>query len=468
MCHCRTLSFDGPDMDMLSTDPDTMMRLGDDLGDQQMLGPFGRPGEPAVGSRSVTARLLAFAALLISVRPGRPTFGFACLLVFTACALADVFLEEGLFALPLWLGIPMPEGTGPTLSLTLAAGAWAGRRILRPAPQVRCRPASEDLARAADIVARHPNASAGLVRLGDKHVLFCEDREAFIMYARHNRSWVALFDPVGPREKWPGLVLKFMNAARADGCRPVFYQVSPEFLPSAVDARLKPYKLGEQAVVDLARFDLKGGAWLKLRRSINRAERDGLQFALLQPSEVPAVLDELLSVSRQWLAAHNAGEKGFSLGTFQPAYVAASPVAVVRIEGRIVAFANILTADNGREAFIDLMRHVPGTHRGLMDLLFVRTMESLKAHGFSTMNLGMAPLAGLSDHQAAPLWNHIGRRIFRHGERFYNFQGVLSFKSKFDPAWQPRYLAVASGVPIASLYDVTMLIGGGLKNLLRR
>ncbi|WP_377295816.1 GNAT family N-acetyltransferase [Rhizobium sp. SGZ-381] len=463
-------------MDMLSTDPDEIMLL-DDMHDQQAPGrqsgfargrPVRAPSGPPSQALRMVAGLLAFAALLLRVRPGRPTFGFACLLAFTASVLGDLFLDEGVLALPLNLSETLPDGTGPTLSLTLLAGAWAGRRFLRPAPEPKRGPAPEDLARAAEIVAGQPNASAGLVRLGDKHVLFSDSRETFIMYACHGRSWVALFDPVGPRSEWPALVMKFMDAARADGCRPVFYQVSPEFLPSAVDARLKPYKLGEQAVVDLTRFDLKGGAWLKLRRSINRAERDGLEFAFLQPCEVPAVLDELLSVSRQWLAAHKAGEKGFSLGTFQPAYVAASPVAVVRIEGRIVAFANILTANNGREAFIDLMRHVPGTHRGMMDLLFVRTMERLKANGFSTMNLGMAPLAGLSDHQAAPLWNHIGRRIFRHGERFYNFQGVLSFKSKFDPAWQPRYLAVGGDVPIGSLYDVTMLIGGGLKNMLRR
>lgn len=450
-------------MDILSTDH-AMAFSTPDQPERQMLG----PQAAAPMGRTVGGRIAAFAALALKVRPARPSFGFSCLLAFTAFVLGDVLAEEATIALPFWLGGALPEGAGPTLSLTLVASAWAGRRMLRPVPQAKRLPEADDLARAAEIVARHPNASAGLVRLGDKQVLFSESREAFIMYARHNRSWVALFDPIGPREEWPGLVIKFMDAARTDGCRPVFYQVSPEFLPAAVDARLKPYKLGEQAAVDLKRFDLKGGAWLKLRRSINRAERDGLEFSLLQPCDVPAVLDELFSVSRQWLAAHNAGEKGFSLGTFQPAYVAASPVAVVRIEGRIVAFANILTADNGREAFIDLMRHIPGTHRGLMDLLFVRTMESLKSAGFTTMNLGMAPLAGLSDHHAAPLWNHVGRRIFCHGERFYNFQGVFSFKSKFDPAWQPRYLAVGAGVPIGSLYDVTMLIGGGLRNMLRR
>ena len=128
-----------------------------------------------------------------------------------------------------------------------------------------------------------------------------------------------------------------------------------------------------------------------------------------------------------------------------------------------------MTASSDGDAFIDLMRHVPGVHRGMMDLLFVKIMEALKGQGFRTLNLGMAPLAGLSSHRRAPAWNHVARQVFEHGERFYNFRGVRAFKEKFDPDWQPRYLAVAGqGLPVLSLIDVTLLIGGGLKGLMRK
>lgn len=394
---------------------------------------------------------------------------FSGLVLFMIALAANLLLEESLARLGWSLLLADSDMHAPTgLALTLLAGTFATNRFRRPA---RCRrpPSSEEMSRAIEILATQPNAGAGLVRLGDKKILFSDCGKAFIMYAQQGRSWVALFDPVGCRKVWPGLVLKFMDAARKAGCRAVFYQVSPEFLPLTVESGLKPYKLGEQAVVDLTKFDLRGGAWLKLRRSINRAVRDGLEFSMLGVEEVPAILDELLAVSGVWLEAHNAAEKGFSLGTFQPQYVAAGPVAVIRLEGRIVAFANILSTASHGDAFIDLMRHVPNTHRGMMDLLFVRIMEHMKAEGFRTLNLGMAPLAGLSTHSKAPLWNHIGDRIFRNGERFYNFQGVLAFKAKFDPEWHPRYLAVAGrGMPIVSMLDITMLIGGGLRGILRR
>lgn len=231
---------------------------------------------------------------------------------------------------------------------------------------------------------------------------------------------------------------------------------------------MKPYKIGEEAVIDLTAFSLAGGDWVKLRRSINRAERDGLSFEMLPPEAVPPVMRELGHVSDLWLSTQNASEKGFSLGTFREDYVRSTPVAIIRLEGRIVAFANVLTTQEGH-AFIDLMRSLPDAHRGTMDLLFVRLMEALKQAGFTRLNLGMAPLSGLSDNVRAPLWNRIGHQVFEKGERFYNFKGVKTFKSKFDPEWQPRYLTVGGiGLPVSAMLDVTLLIGGGLRGVFRR
>jgi phosphatidylglycerol lysyltransferase len=430
------------------------------------------PSEPVTGSpakQSAQSAISMGRVLIDRLTPDTSillSFGF---FLFVIALGVSVFLEENLVRLGWSLLLSNSDIHAPTgLALTLLVGTLATTRLRRPR---RCRkpPASDEMNRALEILATQPNASAGLVRLGDKKLLFSDCGNAFIMYAQQGRSWVALFDPIGPGSAWAGLTLKFMEHARKSGCRAVFYQVSPDFLPLTVESGLKPYKLGEQAVVDLTKFDLKGGTRIRLRRAVNRAVRDGLEFSMIEANDVPAVLDELRAVSRTWLTAQNATEKGFSLGTFQPQYVAAGPVGVIRIEGRIVAFANVLSTGSAGDACIDLMRHLPNAHQGMMVLLFVRIMEHLRAAGFRTLNLGMAPLAGLSTHSKAPLWNHVGERIFQNGERFYNFRGVRLFKDKFDPEWQPRYIAVSGrGLPVVSMVDVTMLIGGGLKGILRR
>ena len=84
--------------------------------------------------------------------------------------------------------------------------------------------------------------------------------------------------------------------------------------------------------------------------------------------------------------------------------------------------------------------------RGTMDALFVSVMLWAKARGYRWFSLGMAPLAGLESSTVAPLWVKLGAFLYRHGEAFYNFQGLRQFKNKFDPEWRPRYLVYPGGL----------------------
>ncbi|KQV66086.1 bifunctional lysylphosphatidylglycerol flippase/synthetase MprF [Rhizobium sp. Root1220] len=362
-----------------------------------------------------------------------------------------------------------PRGLRAALGITILSSAIAIFSLLRPATS-KPEPASDDsLKRAVAIVEKQRFADANLVRMGDKSIMFSEKGDAFIMYGRQGRSWIALFDPIGERSAVPELVWRFVESARAAGCRAVFYQISPTLLSPCADAGLRAFKLGELAIADLGGFEMKGGKWANLRQTASRAQRDGLHFEVILPESVPLIMEEIAAVSNAWLADHNAKEKGFSLGSFDPDYIVAQPVGILRLEGRIVAFANILITDAKDEGTIDLMRFSPDAPKGSMDFLFVQIMEYLRSEGFAHFNLGMAPLSGMSKREAAPVWDRIGSTVFEHGERFYNFKGLRAFKSKFHPQWHPRYLAVSGGGnPMIALMDATFLIGGGLKGVVRK
>ena len=60
------------------------------------------------------------------------------------------------------------------------------------------------------------------------------------------------------------------------------------------------------------------------------------------------------------------------------------------------------------------------------------------------------------------------RGVFRHGGAFYNFEGLRQYKGKFDPVWQPRYLAYPGGLSLPRiLADVTALVAGGYRRIFR-
>lgn len=180
-------------------------------------------------------------------------------------------------------------------------------------------------------------------------------------------------------------------------------------------------------------------------------------------------MPDLARVSDAWLSGHAGGEKQFSLGGFYPRYVQEFPVAVVRWEGKIIAFATIWTTAR-RDAFsIDLMRYVQEGPRNIMDYLFVELMEWGRSEGYTAFDFGMAPLAGLDDRPLAPMLSRVGRLIYDRGEEIYNFQGVRHYKDKYDPTWQPRYVAAARKWTIPLIMaDAGLLASGGMAGLAKR
>lgn len=398
-----------------------------------------------------------------------------CIGIILALGLTILFFvyKEVDYSNDLWwqfeLTATAPRSLRAAVGVGLTAAGVAVWLLTRPPAGRSALPSSADLATAASIVATQPVCDAHLVRMGDKSLLFSADRDAFLMYRKRGRSWIALFDPIGRPEARPELVWRFVELARRHGGRAVFYQVPGESLSMYADAGLSAYKLGEEARVRLESFDLKGSRRASLRAALNKAEREGIVFEILPAGEVAGAMGELERVSRAWLEEHEVREKTFSLGAFRRAYVAGGPVAVLRRQGRIIAFANIFTTALKDEATVDLMRFDPAAPNGSMEVLFARLLLHFKAEGYTWFSLGMAPLSGLSENPAAPIWHRMGRAAYDHGEAFYNFRGLRAFKNKFDPVWSARYMAVAGGrSPLLAIADVTVLISGGIRGVIAK
>jgi phosphatidylglycerol lysyltransferase len=181
------------------------------------------------------------------------------------------------------------------------------------------------------------------------------------------------------------------------------------------------------------------------------------------------LLPRLKEISDAWLKAKRVREKGFSLGSFDAAYLMRTPMAIVWQGDEPIAFANLFLTDCKEEASVDLMRHLPDGTTGIMDYLFIELMQWARGEGYRWFNLGMAPLAGLQNRRTATLWSRFGAMIFGRGERFYNFRGLHRYKDKFDPEWEPRYLAVPRGIALpVVLASVASLVSGGLSGVVRR
>jgi phosphatidylglycerol lysyltransferase len=123
-----------------------------------------------------------------------------------------------------------------------------------------------------------------------------------------------------------------------------------------------------------------------------------------------------------------------------------------------------MTTGCEKEATIGLMRQVTEAPPYTMEFMIMRLALELKARNFEALSLGMAPLAGLVRTPLSSRWNRIASLLWEHGEPLYNFQGLRSFKSKFRPTWEPRYLAASGAIaPFINLADVAVLAGGRVR-----
>lgn len=344
--------------------------------------------------------------------------------------------------------------------------ARRGVRALPWNPQ----PASDaEIERARPVVERSPWTYPNLVYRREMALVFSAAGNAFVMFGQIRRSCVAMGDAVGPAGEAEEATRRFHELCRGARRRAVFFEVRGEQAGLYRSLGLVLTKLGEQARVALPQFDLGTHRHAALRQACARVRRQGCRFEIVPAAQVPALVPELLDVSRAWLAAKATSEKSFSNASFDAAYLGHFPVAVVRDAQGVLAFANLWQGAGGEELSVDLMRHVPGAPNGTMDYLFSEVLLWGRAREFRWFDFGVAPLAGLEGGEDAPLWRRVGTLIYRHGEHFYNFQGLRSYKDKFGPVWTPRYLASPGGaaLPIA-LLDVTALIAGGVRDIVAK
>ncbi|MEN2394759.1 bifunctional lysylphosphatidylglycerol flippase/synthetase MprF [Pseudomonas halotolerans] len=433
------------------------------------------------------ATLLTLTASLLAVfrrsfyRPSRltelpfsPLFLIASLCVLGASIWLLLFAYQDVpYSHELWwqftLDADAPRSLRSLLGAAVLLVAVSLTWLLRTARPVIQLPEAEELERAKKILMASSQPDGGLALTGDKALLFHPNDEAFLMYARRGRSLVALYDPIGPTQQRAEMIWQFRDLCDTHHARPVFYQVRAENLPYYMDIGLTAIKLGEEARVDLKHFDLeaKGKEMKDLRYTWNRGTRDGLSLEIHEPGQAP--MDELKVISDAWLTGKNVREKGFSLGRFSDDYLKHFRIAVIRFEGRPVAFANLLETHSHELASLDLMRAHPDAPKLTMEFMMVGLIQHYKAHDYARFSLGMVPLSGLQPRRGAPLTQRLGSMVFRRGEQLYNFQGLRRFKDKFQPDWEPRYMAVPAGLdPLVALADTAALIAGGLTGLVKR
>ncbi|MDZ7905543.1 MAG: DUF2156 domain-containing protein [Cypionkella sp.] len=248
---------------------------------------------------------------------------------------------------------------------------------------------------------------------------------------------VGLLDPIcapklGPRRS---AVTLLEAAAQASGTWPALYKVGAGMAAAARAKGWRCARISREGVIDLREYDLAAPARAGLRRKLRRAETAGVRVQLAQNSALP--LAEMAALCAEWARAHG-GERGFSMGQFDPDYIAQQRIYVARIHGRLAGFVTLHSGlglgGPAQEWTLDLMRHGADLPDGAMHALVHLAIMDAQRCGISRLSLAAVPEAAFGAHHgrlAAALARILGLDAGR---------GLRRFKDAFAPDWQPRYL----------------------------
>lgn len=281
-----------------------------------------------------------------------------------------------------------------------------------------------------------------LAFLGDKRFYYFqinqEDKVGLQFRIVNNKAMV-MGDPFGDVGYFSEAMQEFVEEADKLNFIPVFYEVSEKIAMLAHEFGYDFFKLGEEAQVILAEFSTAGKKMQNVRSVINQSTRAGFSFKVLQPPFNDNVMKQLSDISREWLNGRE--EKGYSLGFFDENYIQRYPIAILSKDDQIEAYATLVTSHTENQMAVDLMRFTKKAPSGVMDVLFVNTINYAKSLGLETLNLGMSPLANVGLHRQSFGREKLANLVYQFGSRVYSFEGLHHYKNKFTKNWVPMYIA---------------------------
>ncbi len=278
-----------------------------------------------------------------------------------------------------------------------------------------------------------------------KSFFFSHSRNAFISYVLEGNVAVVAGDPLGPPEEIEPIIAQFVAFCREQDWSIVFWQVRETYTEIYRQAGMQLLKIGEDPIIETETFTLAGKAMANARTSARHAEKAGLRVVFhrghVDDSEQRAQMEQ---ISQAWLASKHGTEMGFSMGRFDGEGDAEQIYALaVDAENRVAGFVSFVPIYGRKGWGIDLMRRAPQVPGGMMELLIVRSVEYLKAHGAQMVSLGLAPMHNTSQCESSRLESSVDFLTNAVGD-LKKKASLCTFKKKFKPVWESRYLVYSS------------------------
>ena len=297
------------------------------------------------------------------------------------------------------------------------------------------------------------------------------ETKGFLGYLDKGGAYLVPGEPLCNANDAKAFFSEFINYSAAPKRKICFFGCSERLSESAKSAGYAVIKFGQEAVVDISGFSLRGNSMENVRRGFNHANNVGMLVSEYVPERKRdlELENEFHLISDEWLKGKKIPELGFLLGPMELDRLEGRRIFTARTQDRIEGFV-ILDPVSSRDGwYTDIMRRRRDAPNGINEKMLVEIIKILDGEGVRNLFLGMVPFIGLDpqikEHRkATKLMKSLKGRI----DFLYPIESEFFFKDKFSPHWEDVFIYVYPKLTTKMIYGIiSAFLQGGLVRLLK-
>lgn len=300
----------------------------------------------------------------------------------------------------------------------------------------------------------------------DKSIIWSPDRDAAIAYRVVAGVSLASGDPIGSPHTHPAVIRAWLDESREFGWAPGVLSATDEGAKAYVAAGMRAISMGDEAVVEVAAFSLKGATMAPVRQAVRRTERAGYRAEILKHRDLSqAQMSEVIKRAEDWRG--NQTERGFSMALGRlgdPADGECTIVMAYDADDRLQGVLSFVPW--GRNGIsLDLMRRDPKSVNGLMEFMVTSLIHGCPDHGIQRVSLNFAMFREVFSDAArvgaGPIVRATNRALV-FASRFWQIQSLYQSNEKYLPRWSPRHMCYGRTNSLTQLLVASGLAEGFL------
>ena len=319
---------------------------------------------------------------------------------------------------------------------------------------------------------KYGNSSLSYLTLSKNLSIFRSKKwDGYFAYKEFFDSVIILGNPVIPKESINQAVDELIEKFSKHKKHISFFLCNEDFVDVVWKKGFKTYFFGNEAIIDLNKFDISGKKGWSIRSSVNYAKRNNMivEEYKYQKERNYEIEDEIKRISYEWCCRKNEPELDFAFGHVNFEDYKNTRYFICRHKEKIVGFINLYPIFGINSYYLDLTRNGKNSPRGTIDYLYYETIEKLKQEGVEKIYIGLAPLSFLKNHLKEGNQNYIKLMNFMCPllGLIYPFKSEFFYKKKFATDWKSNYICFYPRTSVRSLFSLLHSVySGGFAGIL--